>query len=97
MNNDDMLVPCDMTVKEVLFPCEMAIKVIAKKHEGFSDFLQQTAAEFFAKDSFMITDSNESRTGAYHSLTLAVTATSREGMHSFYKALKQNPKVVFAL
>ena len=66
------------------YPCLFPVKVMGLKTDDF--FLQMAALA-----------QRDSSGGKYISLTITITATSREHLDNFYRALTSHPLVKYAL
>ncbi len=79
------------------YPCLFPVKVMGLKTDGF--FLEM-AALAQRHDPFLDPASiaqRDSSSGKYISLTITITATSREHLDNFYRALTSHPLVKYAL
>jgi putative lipoic acid-binding regulatory protein len=79
------------------YPCLFPVKVMGAKTD---DFVLQMTAIGKQHDPFLdpatITQ-RESAGGKYISLTITITATSREQLDNFYRALTSHPLVKYAI
>ena len=78
-------------------PCLFPAKVMGLKTD---DFFLQMAALAQRHDPFLVPASiaqRDSSGGKYISLTITITATSREHLDNFYRALTSHPLVKYAL
>ena len=78
-------------------PCLFPVKVMGLKTD---DFFLQMAALAQRHDPFLDPASiaqRDSSGGKYISLTITITATSREHLDNFYRALTSPPLVKYAL
>ena len=79
------------------YPCLFPVKVMGLKTD---DFFLQMAALAQRHDPFLAPASiaqRDSSGGKYISLTITITATSREHLDNFYRALTSHPLVKYAL
>ena len=79
------------------YPCLFPVKVMGLKTD---DFFLQMAALAQRHDPFLDPASiaqRDSSGGKYISLTITITATSREHLDNFYRALTSHPLVKYAL
>ncbi len=84
--------------KELMeFPCRFPIKVMGEKHPDFHPTIFEVV-RVHAPD-LDITDivARDSSSGRYVSLTVTVTAISREQLDDIYRALSGHALVKFAL
>ena len=84
--------------KELLeFPCRFPLKIMGEKHETFVvtivEVVRVHAPDLMDHD----VDVRESSSGRYQSLTVTVTATSREQLDTIYLALTGHPMVKVVL
>ena len=79
------------------YPCLFPIKVIGTRVEGFTAALVSVARDFDPDFDEARLELRESRGGNYLSVTLTVTATSREQLDNLYRALTGHPLVKVVL
>ncbi len=84
--------------KELMeFPCRFPIKVMGEKHPDFHptifEVVRVHAPDLDITDIVM----RDSSSGRYVSLTITVTAISREQLDDIYRALSSHSLVKFAL
>lgn len=79
------------------FPCLFPIKVMGTRVEGFTAALVSVARDFDPDFDEARLELRESRGGNYLSVTLTVTATSREQLDNLYRALTGHPLVKVVL
>lgn len=79
------------------FPCRFPIKVMGEQHPEFHPTMFEVV-RLHAPD-LDITDivARDSSGGRYVSLTITVTAVSREQLDNIYRAVSGHPLVKFAL
>ena len=88
-----------MTTQDELFdfPCRFPIKVMGDRHDAFAEVIlavvQQHAPDTAAADI----QTRESSGGRYLSLTVTVTAVSREQLDAIYRALSGHELVKVVL
>lgn len=79
------------------FPCQFPIKVIGRDENDFRSLavglVQTHTGEI---ESLSITE-NVSRNGRFLSLTITVTAVSREQLDQIYESLSASPSILVAL
>jgi len=96
-NGPDDTTPDPRKDSLIEYPCLFPVKVMGLKTDGF--FLQM-AALAQRHDPFLDPASiaqRDSSSGKYISLTITITATSREHLDNFYRALTSHPLVKYAL
>lgn len=79
------------------YPCLFPVKVMGAKTD---EFLPQMIALALRHDPFLDAATiaqRDSSGGKYISLTITITATSREQLDNFYRALTSHPLVKYAL
>lgn len=79
------------------FPCAFPIKVVGKTDAAFE---AQVCAIALRNDPEFSTEKvshNQSRTGKYSSVTLGITATSKDQLNAIYSDLKSCELVLWAL
>lgn len=79
------------------YPCLFPIKVMGAHVEGFTAALVSVARDFDPDFDEARLELRESRGGNYLSVTLTVTATSREQLDNLYRALTGHPLVKVVL
>ena len=79
------------------YPCLFPIKVMGPRVEGFTAALVSVARDFDPDFDEARLELRESRGGNYLSVTLTVTATSREQLDNLYRALTGHPLVKVVL
>lgn len=79
------------------YPCEFPIKAIGKDEHGFVSHVLNLIAPHYPE----ITENNfhtrPSKGGNYISVTVTITATSREQLDAIYMALSDSEQVIMAL
>ena len=79
------------------YPCLFPIKVMGTRVEGFTAALVSVTRDFDPDFDEARLELRESRGGNYLSVTLTVTATSREQLDNLYRALTGHPLVKVVL
>jgi len=79
------------------YPCLFPIKVMGSRVEKFTAALVSVARDFDPDFDEARLELRESRGGNYLSVTLTVTATSREQLDNLYRALTGHPLVKVVL
>ncbi|CAA6800324.1 MAG: Unknown protein [uncultured Thiotrichaceae bacterium] len=79
------------------FPCDFPIKVAGKTHATFEVRICEIAERHDPAFSADKIRRNQSRTGKYSSVTLGITATSKEQIDMIYRDLKSCELVLWAL
>ena len=79
------------------FPCEFPMKVVGRREDGFAqlvaEIVMRHAADFRPETMEMRTSKN----GRYLSLTVTITAKSREQLDGLYVELSKHPMVMMVL
>lgn len=79
------------------FPCDFPIKVVGKTDAAFEAQICVIAERNDPMFSAEKIRRNQSRTGKYSSVTLGITATSKEQIDTIYRDLKSCELVLWAL
>ena len=79
------------------YPSEFPIKVMGAQVEGFTEAVVAIARQFDPGFDVATVEARPSKEGNYLSLTITVTATSREQLDELYRTLSTHPMVRFAL
>jgi putative lipoic acid-binding regulatory protein len=88
----------DAAAKSLIeYPCHFPIKVMGKKDEGLIAAVVQIASHFDPGFDPGTVELRESKGGKYQSLTITITATSREQLDELYRTLSTHPMVQFVL
>lgn len=82
---------------DIEFPCDFPIKVVGKTDEAFEIEIFTIAERNDPAFSVEKIRRNQSRTGRYSSVTLGITATSKEQINTIYRDLKSCELVLWAL
>ena len=79
------------------YPSAFPIKVMGANVDGFAQAMAELALQHDPSFDAATTETRASAKGNYIGLTLTITATSREQLDNFYRALTGHPmvKVVF--
>ena len=81
----------------ILYPCAFPIKIMGAKTEGFIKAILAVALEHDPAFDASAVELRESSGGKYQSVTITVTATSREQLDDLYRALTALPMVKVVL
>ena len=73
------------------YPSKFPIKVMGAKADGFVHAVTQIAEQFDPQFDATTVELRNSKAGNYLSVTLTVTATSREQLDDIYRALTSHP------
>jgi putative lipoic acid-binding regulatory protein len=89
----------DMNRAESLieYPSLFPIKVMGLKVEGFVESITAIASEHDPSFELNRVEMRDSSGGKYQSLTLTITATSREQLDNLYRALTSHPHAKYVL
>ena len=79
------------------YPSLFPIKVMGLKAEGFVEAITAIAVEHDPSFEIERLEMRDSSGGKYQSLTLTVTATSREQLDNLYRALTAHPHAKYVL
>ena len=79
------------------FPSRFPVKVVGPKVDGFVENIRSIAAEHDPSLDDTCVQLRDSAAGKYVSITLIVTATSREQLDNLYRAITSHPEVRFVL
>jgi putative lipoic acid-binding regulatory protein len=79
------------------YPSLFPIKVMGLKAEGFVEAMTAIATEHDPGFELGRLEMRDSSGGKYQSLTLTVTATSREQLDNLYRALTAHPQAKYVL
>jgi putative lipoic acid-binding regulatory protein len=75
------------------YPCPWVYKVIGRDLEG----LNSAISEALGQTPHTVTPSHTSRSGAYHSLNVALTVESESVRTGLYERLRRHPAVLMVL
>ena len=81
----------------IKYPCLFPIKVMGTKVDGLVHAITVIAKEFDPSFDASTIELRESKGGKYLGVTIHLTATSREHLDNFYRALTSHPLVKYAL
>lgn len=79
------------------YPSAFPIKVMGAQAEGFVDAIVGVALQFDPEFDATTIQTRPSRAGNYLSITITVTATSREQLDALYRTLSAHPMVKIVL
>lgn len=79
------------------YPCAFPVKVMGSQVEGFVEAVVEIATRFDPGFDPATLERRPSRGGNYLGLTVTVTATSREQLDEFYRALSSHELVKVVL
>lgn len=79
------------------YPCAFPIKVLGPKVDGFADAMVAVAQQFDPSFNPLTVEMRASSGGNYLSITMTITATSREQLDELYRALSSHPMVKVVL
>jgi putative lipoic acid-binding regulatory protein len=79
------------------YPSEFPIKVMGAQVEGFTEAIVAIARHFDPGFDAATVEARPSKAGTYLSLTITITATSREQLDELYRTLSTHPMVSFVL
>ncbi len=79
------------------YPSQFPIKVMGANVEGFADAVIAIARRFDPRLDSAAVESRLSKAGNYLSLTVTITATSREQLDEIYRTLSTHPMVKVVL
>jgi uncharacterized protein len=81
----------------IKYPTAFPIKVMGAQVEGFTEAIVAVALHFDPSFDATTVEARPSKAGNYLSLTITVTATSREQLDELYRTLSTHPMVRFVL
>ncbi|MEO7339154.1 MAG: DUF493 family protein [Caldimonas sp.] len=89
----------DIPVEQSLieYPSQFPIKVMGENVDGFADAVIAVARAFDPLLEVESVESRLSKAGKYRSLTVTITATSREQLDELYRTLSTHPLVKVVL
>lgn len=79
------------------YPCRFPIKVMGAKVEGLVHAVTTVARQFDPSFDAATIELRESKGGNYLSVTITITATSREQLDELYRTLSTHPMVKVVL
>jgi putative lipoic acid-binding regulatory protein len=79
------------------YPSAFPIKVMGANVDGFADAIAQVAAQFDPAFDAATIEMRPSKANNYLSLTITITATSREQLDELYRTLSTHPMVKVVL
>lgn len=79
------------------FPCRFPIKVMGENHPDFHPTIFDVVRVHAPDLDVTHITARDSSSGKYVSLTVTVTATSREQLDNIYRSLSSHPLVKWAL
>ncbi len=79
------------------FPCDFPIKIVGKANSEFETFVYATINKHFPGLAEGTLQTRLSKDGTYLSVTVIVTATSKEQLDTVYLELTANELVIMAL
>ena len=88
MNDDD---------SPITFPCEFPIKVMGMNSDSFENEIVMIANQHVDNLGEAAIKSRPSSSAKYLSVTVTVTATSREQLDNLYRAFNKHPDVKMVL
>lgn len=81
----------------ITYPSQFPIKIMGARAEGFVHAITTIAHAFDPAFDASTIELRESKGGKYLGVTITITATSREHLDNFYRALTSHPLVKYAL
>jgi uncharacterized protein len=79
------------------YPSAFPIKVMGAQVEGFTEAIVRIARQFDPGFDASTVESRPSKAGSYLSLTITITATSRDQLDELYRTLSTHPMVKVVL
>ena len=79
------------------FPCEFPLKAMGRGIVGIEQTIIDIVKEHVDDLDETKVSTNTSRNGKYISVTIVITATSREQLDNIYRAFTDHPDVLMAL
>ena len=81
----------------IVYPSQFPIKVMGEKTEGMVHAITRIACAFDPSFDANTIELRESKGGKYLSVTITITATSREQLDELYRTLSTHPMVKVVL
>jgi uncharacterized protein len=97
MHTPPMSRPEDPPPSLFSFPCEFPLKVMGRREDGFAQVVSEIVmhhADDFRPETIEMRSSKNAR---YLSLTVVITARSREQLDALYSELSRHPMVMMVL
>jgi putative lipoic acid-binding regulatory protein len=97
MRTPPMSQPEDKPESLFNFPCEFPLKVMGRREDGFAQVVSEIVmrhADDFRPETIEMRSSKNAR---YLSLTVVITARSREQLDALYSELSRHPMVIMVL
>ena len=79
------------------FPCDFPIKMMGRDEDGFRDLARQLVEKHTGPLDDKAVQTSLSAKGNFVSVTVTVTATSREQLDDIYREVSANEAVLMAL
>jgi len=79
------------------FPCRFPFKIMGAKDDAFAATMLAVVQQHAPKTTEVDVIVRESSNGNFLSLTVTITATSKDQLDNIYRALSSHPMVKFAL
>lgn len=81
----------------IQYPSQFPIKVMGANVEGFAQAVVRVAQQFDPEFDAARIETRPSKAGNYLSVTITITATSREQLDELYRTLSTHPMVKVVL
>jgi hypothetical protein len=81
----------------LVFPTQFPIKVMGRRAEGYAQAILEVVLRHAPDFDPATMEMRPSKAGAYLSLTVTITARSREQLDALYKELSGHPMVLMVL
>jgi putative lipoic acid-binding regulatory protein len=85
------------TASLIEYPCAFPIKAMGLNAEGFVHAITKIAEQFDPKFDASTIELHASKSAKYLSVTITISATSREQLDNIYRALSSHPMVKLVL
>jgi putative lipoic acid-binding regulatory protein len=95
MNTAMREIPPDQSL--IQYPSQFPIKVMGANVEGFAQAVVMVAQQFDPGFDAESIETRPSKAGKYLSVTITITATSREQLDELYRTLSTHPMVKVVL
>ncbi len=87
-----------MTEETLLeFPCEFPVKAMGKTRDDLDKIVYEIVCRFAPETPFENVKINQSKKGNFLSITVTITATSKEQLDNIYLALTSSEYISMAL
>lgn len=89
--------PNDPPPSLLTFPCEFPLKVMGRREDGFAQIVSEIVMRHAGDFRPETIEMRSSKNARYLSLTVVITARSREQLDALYSELSKHPMVMMVL